>query len=267
MAGQYTMGYSEEFLQLLDRRNAESHAAYLLPHLDPGLRVLDFGCGPGTISVGLARAVEPGGEVHGVDLEESQVEVARYAAQAGGHDNATFHVGDVTNLPFTDGYFDVAHCHTVLTHVPNTQAALAEVRRVLKPGGMIGCRELFVASSFVEPASEVIDEAWGVFARLLAANGGHPQMGKELKSMLLDAGFSDIEVGASFDFFSAPEDVAFLHAFILDWFFSPRVVEAATTYGLATREQFEIMLRALDEWRTDPGACGAFAFGEAIAHS
>ena len=55
----YTMGYSEEFRQMLDQRSAETHAVYLLPHLKPGHRVLDFGCGPGTISVGLARAVDP----------------------------------------------------------------------------------------------------------------------------------------------------------------------------------------------------------------
>ena len=95
----YTMGYSEEFRQLLDRRSVETHAAYLLPHLEPGLRVLDFGCGPGTISVGLAVAVDPG-EVHGIDMEESQIGLARSAAEAGGNANATFHVGDVTGLPF-----------------------------------------------------------------------------------------------------------------------------------------------------------------------
>ena len=115
----YTMGYSEEFLQLLDRRSAKTHASYLLPHLEPGMRVLDFGCGPGTISVGLAMAVDPG-ELHGIDMEESQIGLARAAAEAGGHANATFHVGDVTDLPFEDGYFDAAHCHAVLMHVPDT---------------------------------------------------------------------------------------------------------------------------------------------------
>ena len=132
----YTMGYSEDFLQLLDRRSAETHATYLLPHLKPGLRVLDFGCGPGTITVGLARTVEPG-EVHGIDMEESQIGMARSAAEAGGHSNANFHVGDITALPFEDNSFDVAHCHAVLMHVPDTAAVLSEVKRVLKPGGII----------------------------------------------------------------------------------------------------------------------------------
>ena len=82
-ASNYTKGYSEEFRQVLNRRSMETHAKHLVPYLKPGLRVLDFGCGPGTISVGLARAVDPG-EVHGIDMEESQIELARAAAEAGG---------------------------------------------------------------------------------------------------------------------------------------------------------------------------------------
>ena len=260
----YTMGYSEEFRQLLARRSAETHATHLLPHLEPGLRVLDFGCGPGTISVGLASAVEPG-EFHGIDIEESQIDLARAAAEAGGHDNATFHVGDATDLPFEDDYFDVAHCHAVLMHVPDTEAALAEVKRVLKPGGIIASREFIVASSFLEPGAENTVPAWNAFANLVSANGGHPNLGRELKSVFLDAGFSDVRATASFDFFSTAEDVAFLHAFIIDWFYKPEIIEAATKYGLATQEQFDEWRQGLDEWRSYAGAVGGLAFGEAIA--
>ena len=177
----YTMGYSEEFRQMLEQRSAETHAAYLLPHLEPGQRVLDFGCGPGTVSVGLARSVDPG-ELHGVDMEESQIALARAAAEAGGHANATFHVGDVTNLPFEDDYFDVAHCHAVLMHVPDTAAVLAEVKRVLKPGGIVAARESILQAAFLHPYED--REAWATFIRLLAANGGHPGMGMELKGQI-----------------------------------------------------------------------------------
>ena len=260
----YTMGYSDEFRQLLDRRSMETHAAHLVPYLRSGLRVLDFGCGPGTISVGLARAVDPG-EVHGVDMEESQIELARAAAEAGGHKNAKFHVGDVTSLPFGDNSFDVAHCHAVLMHVPDTSGALAEVKRVLKPGGIIASRETVVASCFAEPTTDTLRSGWTVFGNLIAANGGHPQMGRELKNYLVEAGFIDVQASASFDVFSTPDDVAFLHGFIIDWFFSPAVIAAATAYGLATHEQFEEWRAALEQWRGHAGALGAIAFGEAIA--
>ena len=260
----YTMGYSDEFRQLLDRRSMETHAPHLVPYLKSGLRILDFGCGPGTISVGLARAVDPG-EVHGVDMEESQIELARAAAEAGGHKNAKFHVGDVTSLPFGDNSFDVAHCHAVLMHVPDTSAALAEVKRVLRPGGIIASRETVVASCFAEPTTDTLRSGWTVFGNLIAANGGHPQMGRELKNYLVEAGFIDVQASASFDVFSTPDDVAFLHGFIIDWFFSPAVIAAATAYGLATHEQFEEWRAALEQWRGHAGALGAIAFGEAIA--
>ena len=260
----YTMGYSQEFLQLLDRRSAETHAAHLLPLLKPGQRVLDFGCGPGTISVGLAKAVEPG-ELHGIDLEESQIEIAKAAAAAGGHANATFHVGSVTELPFEDGHFDVAHCHAVLMHVPDSNVALAEIKRVLKPGGIIASREAIIASSFLAPAPEQIETGWNTFANLISANGGHPHIGKDLKGLFLENGFSDARATASFDLFSTSADVAFFHAFIIDWFFSPRVITAATTYGLATREQFDGWRSDLDLWKGLPGAVGAVAFGECVA--
>ncbi len=105
----YTMGYSEEFQRLLRRRSAAQNAAHLLPLLRPGMRVLDFGHGPGTISVGLAKAVEPG-ELIGIAIEESQIEMARKAAREGGHRNARFQAGDAAHLPFEDHSFDVAHC-------------------------------------------------------------------------------------------------------------------------------------------------------------
>ncbi len=261
----YTMGYSEEFLQLLHRRSLETHAAHLKPHLKAGLDVLDFGCGPGALAVRLAEAVEPG-ELHGVDIEASQIDIARAAARDGGHANAKFHVADVTDrLPFEDDFFDVAHCHAVLTHVPDTQAALREVKRVLKPGGILACRELVVSSCFAEPDFGDLDAAWATFSTLLAANGGHPEMGRQLKGELQQAGFADIQAGGSFESFSEPEDVIFMYNFIGDWFLSPQVIAAATTYGVATQEQFDGWRVSLDKWKDHPSAFAAFAWGETIA--
>ena len=122
---EYTMGYSPEFLKLLERRNAQTHAGYLLPSLSPGLRLLDFGCGPGTITLGLAALVRPG-EVHGVDLEESKIEMARAAAEAGGHDNTAFHVGNV---------YRVALRRRLLRRGPLPRGADARPRHPEPPSG------------------------------------------------------------------------------------------------------------------------------------
>ena len=259
----YTMGYSDEFLALLKRRNAENDAFHLLPRLKPGLRVLDLGCGPGTISVGLARAVEPG-ELHGVDIEESQVKMAQAAAVAGGHDNASFRTGDATDLPYEDDFFDVVHFHAVLTHIPNTRTTLAEVKRVLKPGGFVSARELIGDSSFLKPTLGRLEHRWTTFQRLLTANGGHPQIGKELKATFIDAGFSDIEISASFETFSTGEDIAAYHGLATGWFFDPDTVEVAVKHGLATRAEFDHWRRTLDEWKAASDAFAAVAWGQAI---
>ena len=261
-SGSYTMGYGDEFQRVLERRSAKSHAANLLPLLRPGMKLLDFGCGPGTISMGLAKAIEPG-ELHGVDMEASQIEMAKAAAAAGGHSNATFHTGDVTSLPFEDDTFDVAHCNAVLMHLPGTKAALSEVKRVLKPGGLLSVQELITASSFLEPSFSMLDGAWQVFSKLLAANGGHPQMGKEAKGVLHEAGFAEVTADAFFEIFDSDGDRAFFHNFISDWFFSPRVVEPALQHGFLTKEYLDELRSGLERWRDHPGAFGTFAWGSA----
>ena len=123
----YSMGYADAAMHRLGRFIAASDAAYLLPYMNKGMRVHEVGCGPGTISVGLAAAVDPG-EFHGIDMEVSQVERAAIAGQEAGLTNARFQVADALELPFPDGHFDVVHCHTLLVHVP---AVLAEIKRVL----------------------------------------------------------------------------------------------------------------------------------------
>ena len=118
-------------------------------------------------------------------MEEWQISLARSAAGAGGHDNPTFHVGGVTDLPFEDDSFDAAHCHAVLMHVLDTQAVLAEVKRILKPGGIISSREMTVAFSFLEPLLGSTEAAWDTFSEPYRS---HPQMEKELKTRSLEPG-------------------------------------------------------------------------------
>lgn len=260
----YTMGFSEEMHEALRRYTAQSSAAYLLSSLRPGQRILDVGCGPGTISSGLAKAVAPG-ELHGVDMQESEVELAKAVAAAHGRDNATFHVGDAADLPFEDGFFDVAHCHNVLMHIPDTHAVLTEVKRVLKPGGIMGCREMISASSYTYPDFGVIRKAWDMFEDLLGADDGHPQMGRELKTRFVEAGFTNILVTSSFDIYSAPADTAFIYGFANQWFLGPEITEAAIKYGASTPELIEAIRVAYDKWKDDPGAICGIAFGEVVA--
>ena len=258
------LGYNEEMLQTLMRRTAETNAAHLLPHLKPGMRVLDVGCGVGNISEGLARAVAPG-ELYGIDHEQPMVDLARVLAAALQCENATFQVGDATRLPFDDGFFDVVHFHDVLIYIPDTQGALAEAMRVLKPGGVIGCREIISQSSFTYPSYGVIGKAWEMFEDLVATDEGHPQMGKDLKTQLAWAGFTDARITASFDIYSTPEEIDFIYGVTSRWFLSLEMTETALQYGATSMELSNAIAEAYQRWREDPGAMCGLAFGTAVA--
>ena len=261
----YSMGYGAGAVDALSRATAESHAWHLLPYLRPGLRVLDFGCGTGTISVGLAKAVAPG-ELHGVDMEESQVVLARSAAEAMELENAFFHVGDVTDLVFEDGYFDVAHCHRVLIHVPDTRAVLAEVKRVLKPGGIISCREMICESCFTFPDFGGARRSWDMFEDLVAADDGHPQMGKEMKGHIVEAGFENLRMSASFSTYSTPNEIAAIYDLMDRFLLSEDIVEAAIKYGAFSRELYDDIRTSYSRLKSHPAAFCGLAYGEAIAN-
>ena len=218
------------------------------------------GCGPGTISVGLAKAVEPG-ELHGIDMEESQIELARAAAEAGGHINATFHVGDVTGLPFEDSSFDVAHCHGVLNHVPDTAAVLAEVKRVLKPSGILAAREWIAGAAIWFPPYR--GPSKNLLGALIDANGGHSTMGRELKNEFAKAGFTDIVASVSCLNWSSTEEIESRYDWIRNYLekqFAGEIIRL----GLGTQD-IDAFLEYLDEWKDHPGAFAANPWGEAIA--
>ena len=261
---QYAIGYGE-IVQMFTRRTAATHAAYLLPHLRSGMALLDIGCGPGSISVGLAKSVDPGA-LRGLDIEESQVKKARAAAAAEGLENASFDVGDVTALPFDDDTFDVVHAHAALEHVQDLTAALSEIKRVLKPGGILAARDLICDSCFFEPdMGGGLAGMWQVFISRLAASGGHPQIGRQYRGILADAGFEDIEASASFDYYGSPAAIEFLHQSRIASFFAPTAVETDIAQGVATQEQFDEWRKLWDQWVTMPGAFGAYARGEVLA--
>src|SRR5690349_1520936 len=135
----YTHGHHESVLRSHTWRTAENSAAYLLSSLRPGLDLLDVGCGPGTITVDLARRVAPGRTL-GIDRASEVLEQARAHALARGVE-IELRTGDVYALDLPDASFDVIHLHQVLQHLTDPVRALRELRRVLRPGGVLAARD------------------------------------------------------------------------------------------------------------------------------
>src|SRR6266700_7750300 len=134
----YTHGHHESVLRSHRWRTAENSAAYLLPHLALDAKILDVGCGPGTITADLADRV-PRGQVTGMGAAQEIVEQARTAA--GDRRNLEFATADIYALDYPDGGFDVVHAHQVLQHLGNPVRALREMRRVARQGGLVAVRE------------------------------------------------------------------------------------------------------------------------------
>src|SRR3954466_14480138 len=136
----YTHGHHESVLRSHRWRTAENSAAYLLPRLSSGTTVLDVGCGPGTITAEFAMLVTPA-RVTALEVTEPALDLARAEITRRGLTNVDFAAGDVHALDFADDTFDVVHAHQVLQHVGDPVAALREMRRVTRPGGIVAIRD------------------------------------------------------------------------------------------------------------------------------
>jgi SAM-dependent methyltransferase len=199
----YTHGHHESVLRSHRWRTAENSAAYLLPHLVRGQDLLDVGCGPGNLTCDLAARVAPGRTI-GIDPAEEVIEAARAEARARDLEVA-FTPGDVYALGFDDDEFDVVHAHQVLQHLGDPVAALRELRRVVRPDGIVATRDSDYAAMTWAPADERLDRWLALYHRITEHNGAEADAGRHLPAWAGAAGFTDVEVGSSTWTFADPE--------------------------------------------------------------
>src|SRR5829696_6805262 len=188
----YVHGYGSAAHRMMERRVAPTSAGFLFPYLRPGMRVLDCGCGPGSVTVGLAEVVAPG-EVVGIDSSQIQIERASALAHERGLHNVRFEVGDVYQLGFADASFDVVFTQALLIHLEDRLAALQEIRRVLKPGGIVGISDNDHGVMCWEPSSALLRDAHALWVRVVQHLGGDPYYDRHQRRLLLDAGFMRTE--------------------------------------------------------------------------
>jgi len=260
---QYTLGYGPASTAMMVNRTAKGHAAFLLPHLKPGMKVLDCGCGPGSLTLSLAEVVVPG-EVVGTDLEESQLDLGRTEAARRGITNVRFERASIYELPFADDSFDAVYISAVLGNLRDPLRGLTEARRVLKSSSVIGVKEFDHGGDLFHPSEPDLVEGIDLYHRLRRHNGHDPESGRKLLGFLQQAGFRDITVRATYDTFSGTEvlqQVGGLFARLVDEAFA----EPFQRLGWATPEDVQRMTRAWQEFPRKPGAFYAQAWCEALA--
>ena len=261
----YTHGHSAAVLSAHSRRGAADSAAYLLAHLRAGMDLLDVGCGPASITADLAERVAPG-RVVGLDAAAGALEAARATLRERGlSEQVELTCGDIMALPFEDASFDVVHAHQVLQHLADPVGALAEMRRVTRPGGIVAVRDAVYSAMtwFPEPAGM---EQWrSVYMATARANGGEPDAGSRLLSWAREAGFTNASASASTWCYATPADRAWQSQ---TWAqrcltsFGPRAVEL----GLADRADLETMAQAWRQWGDSEDAWFVVVHGEVLAH-
>ena len=247
----------EEWSRAVHARRTGGAGGFFAPQLRAGMRLIDCGCGPGSITVDLARAVAPGDAI-GIDLRADALTQGRTLARERGIANLAFQAASVYQLPYADDSFDAAFACAVLQHLSAPVAALREIRRVLRPGGVVGIVDGSSTITFRYPTSPLL-EAWD---RLRVLQREHNEERSsdalQLRALLREAGFARTqasgqmatEAGLPAGSLEETRRVAEDHLIRLRGVLG----ELAVAQGWATRAELEQMAKALIAWGEAPDA-------------
>jgi len=260
----YSHGHHESVLRSHRWRTAENSAAFLLPHLHPGLSILDIGCGPGNITAELASRVGDG-IVIGVDLAKEVIEAAKRDFESPAQRNLSFRVGDVYGLDFPDGEFDVVYAHQVLQHLGDPVVALVEMRRVLKSGGLLAIRDADFGAFAWSPEDPVLTRWMDVYHQITTRNHAQADAGRHLKSWVRAAGFEEFEVSSSNWTFYTPEERAWWGGLWADRIRLSEFARQAVEYRVANKAELAQMSLAFEKWASDADGVFIAVHGEVLA--
>jgi ubiquinone/menaquinone biosynthesis C-methylase UbiE len=260
----YTHGHAPATVRQHGQRTAEEAAAFLLPDLHPGMRLLDVGCGPGSITRGLAERLAPG-QVIGLDLSSETLAAARQDAVARGLTNLRYEAGSVYDLPFPDASFDVVFAHQVLQHLREPGTALREMLRVARVGGLIAVRDVDWGTASYWPADPWIDRFVEVHLKTWYRNGGEPRMGRTLRALFNAAAVADLKITASLWCYATPAETGEWGESYAERLLTSPMGGRAVEYGYASRSDLEAMAAAFRAWAVHPDAFWAFIHVAALA--
>ncbi|WP_113703029.1 class I SAM-dependent methyltransferase [Nonomuraea lactucae] len=260
----YTHGHHESVLRSHRWRTAGNSAAYLLPHLQPHMTLLDVGSGPGTITADLARLVR---HVTASEVSGDALRLARNEVAAQGLGNVGFAVADAQALEFADDTFCVVHAHQVLQHVGDPVRALREMRRVTRPGGIVAARDSDYAAFAWYPKVPALDDWLALYQEVARANGGEPDAGRRLLSWARAAGFDDVTPTASTWCFATPEDRAWWGGMWADRVLRSAMARQALASGAATPRDLERISEGWLEWAAAGDGWLAIPHGEILCRA
>lgn len=264
----YTLGYSHGVVGVLQERTLATCAGFFLPHLRPGMTVLDCGCGPGALTLEIAERVAPG-QVVGIDSDPGQCARGHTLATARGVANIRFEPADVYALPYPDATFDAAFSHALVSHLAEPMRAFVESRRVLKPDGVLAVSANDYDAFAVSPAGSAMERMMDLYARVITHNGGNRLLARHLRGALLEAGFARAEGYAGAEAYGTPDTVRRLAAGMAEVARGSGFVGTVVNQGWADQEEMSALPDELLLWGERPDAysavlkCGALGWPSA----
>jgi SAM-dependent methyltransferase len=256
----YTHGHIGPVVANHATRTAANSAAFLLPHLEPSMRLLDVGCGPGSITIDLASHVA---EVVGVDAAPVAIEAARRSA--GGRENVTFQIADTYQLPFPDDSFDVVCAHQVLQHLGDPVGALSEMRRVLRAGGRVAVRDADYGTMVHSPHDDRIDRWLALYHELTRHHGAEADAGRYLSGWVAAAGFTDAMTSTTTWTYGTPEAVNAWRDLWVSRLTVGRMGQDLLDLGLTDEATRDDLVLGWQEWSEAETPFFAFLHGEVLA--
>jgi len=213
--------------------------------ISEGMRVADFGCGPGAVTRMLASLVGASGSVVGIDCHAAQIREARRLSDAEGLTNTTFVAADACATGLPANRFDLVYCRFLLLHLMDPGSCLREMWRVLKPGGVLVVEDGDLASACSVPPT-ALDAFANLFGRLGPIRGVDYSLANRLWHMVGEAGFTVTNVRVH-----QPADSAGLSGLLLKW----SVEEAGPSFvnaGLITSGELQRTVVAMERAVQDP---------------
>jgi ubiquinone/menaquinone biosynthesis C-methylase UbiE len=257
----YSHGHHESVLRSHRWRTAENSAGFILDRLGHVETLLDVGCGPGNITADLARHARAG-RVTGIDRSPDVIEAARRDHAA---DNLTFEVGDVYDLAFDDETFDLVYVHQVLQHLSDPVRALAEMRRVVKRGGVVAARDADYAAFAWAPSDPVLDRWMDLYHQITSHNHAEADAGRHLPAWARAAGFTDVEVSSSTWTYATPDEREWWGGLWADRVRESEFARQSVEYGYSNPTELEEIAEAFRRWAAAKDGVFILVHGEVIA--
>jgi ubiquinone/menaquinone biosynthesis C-methylase UbiE len=240
-----------ERLRVLSRVMRPSTTALLIrAGIQPGMACLDIGCGGGDVAFDMAAMVAPGGLVVGTDIDDTKLELARAEAAGLGLSNLQFLHADALRESPGDT-FDLVHARFLLSHLADPAAALANMRRALRPGGTLVVEDVDFTGYFCHPPHAAFDRYIELYRAAAYRKGGDPEIGLRLPRLVACAGFIDVQMNVT-QHASTEGEVKMISALTME-----NIVDAVLAAGLADRIETDRLVAELYDFARTPGTIGS----------